>query len=90
MISPRAIFAASSDNARGIAWMFLAGLIFVIVTGSVGHLSSTIHPIQLGFLRYAIAFIFLASVFGEEFAATVIALIVTACISRVDFCKLLA
>ncbi len=63
MISPRAIFAASSGNARGIAWMFLAGLIFVIVTGSVRHLSSTIHPIQLGFLRYAIALIFLAPVF---------------------------
>ena len=43
--------------------MFLAGLIFVIVTGSVRHLSSTIHPIHLGFLRYAITLIFLAPVF---------------------------
>lgn len=63
MLSPRAIFAASSGNAKGIAWMFLAGLIFVIVTGSVRHLSATIHPIQLAFLRYAIALIFLAPVF---------------------------
>jgi len=67
MISPRAVFAASSGNAKGIAWMFLAGLIFVGVTGAVRYLSSTIHPIQLGFLRYAIALIFLAPVFWREF-----------------------
>ena len=63
MISPPAIFAAGSGNARGIAWMFLAGLISVTVTGSVRHLSSTIHPIQLGFLRYAIALIFFGACF---------------------------
>jgi drug/metabolite transporter (DMT)-like permease len=67
MTGLRAIFAASSGNARGIAWMFLAGLIFVFVTGAVRHLSSSIHPIQLAFLRYAIALIFLAPVFWREF-----------------------
>ncbi|MBT3533410.1 MAG: DMT family transporter, partial [Rhodospirillaceae bacterium] len=66
MSSLRAIFAASSGNAKGIAWMFLAGLIFVFVTGAVRYLSSSIHPIQLGFLRYAIALIFLAPIFWRE------------------------
>lgn len=62
----RATFAASSGNAKGIAWMFLAGIIFVVVTGSVRHLSSTMHPVQLAFLRYAVALIFLAPVFWRE------------------------
>ncbi len=66
MTGLRGKFAASSGNAKGIAWMFLAGLIFVFVTGAVRHLSSSIHPIQLAFLRYAIALIFLAPIFWRE------------------------
>ena len=66
MSSLRAIFAASSGNAKGIAWMFLTGLIFVGVTGVVRHLGSNMHPVQLAFLRYAIALIFLAPIILRE------------------------
>ncbi|MDA1099279.1 MAG: DMT family transporter [Proteobacteria bacterium] len=62
-----AIFAAASGNAKGIAWMFLTGLIFVGVTGVVRHLGSNMHPIQLAFLRYAIALIFLSPILWREF-----------------------
>jgi drug/metabolite transporter (DMT)-like permease len=60
------MFAASSGNAKGIAWMFLTGLIFVFVTGAVRHLASDMHPVQLAFLRYAIGMIFLAPVIIRE------------------------
>ena len=62
-----AIIAASSGNAKGIAWMFLTGLIFVGVTGVVRHLGGDMHPIQLAFLRYAIALIFLSPILWREF-----------------------
>ena len=61
-----AFLAASSGNAKGIAWMFLTGLIFVIVTGAVRHLGSSMHPGQLAFLRYAIALIFLSPIILRE------------------------
>jgi len=61
-----AIIAASSGNAKGIAWMFLTGLIFVFVTGAVRHLGSSMHPVQLAFLRYAIALVFLLPVIIRE------------------------
>ncbi len=57
-----AFLAASSGNAKGNAWMFLTGLIFVLVTGAVRNLGNSMHPVQLVFLRYAIALIFLAPV----------------------------
>ena len=66
MSSLRAIIAASSGNAKGIAWMFLTGLIFVGVTGAVRHLGSNMHPVQLAFLRYAIALLFLAPIIFRE------------------------
>jgi len=62
----RAIFAASGGNAKGIAWMFLTGLIFVGVTGVVRHLGGSMHPVQLAFLRYAIALILLLPVLLRE------------------------
>ncbi|MDP7549489.1 MAG: DMT family transporter [Alphaproteobacteria bacterium] len=61
-----AIFAAGGGNATGIAWMFLTGLIFVGVTGVVRHLGSNMHPVQLAFLRYAIALIFLSPIIFRE------------------------
>ena len=61
-----AIFAASSGNAKGIAWMFLTGLIFVGVTGVVRHVGTTMHPVQLAFLRYAIALLFFAPIILRE------------------------
>ncbi len=66
MKSLHGIFTAPTGNAKGIAWMFLAGVIFVFVTGSVRYLSSSIHPLQLAFLRYAIALIFLMPIFWRE------------------------
>ena len=61
-----AIIAASSGNAKGIAWMFLTGLIFVGVTGVVRHLGGSMHPVQLAFLRYAIALVLLLPVLVRE------------------------
>ena len=61
-----AIFADSGGNAKGIAWMFLTGLIFVGVTGVVRHLGGSLHPVQLAFLRYAIALILLLPVLLRE------------------------
>ncbi|MDP6814891.1 MAG: DMT family transporter, partial [Alphaproteobacteria bacterium] len=57
---------SSAGNVRGIAWMFLTGIIFVFVTGIVRHLGSDMHPIQAAFIRYAIGLAFLAPLVWRE------------------------
>lgn len=58
--------AAAKDrasNLKGIGWMVLTGLLFVLVTGIVRHLGSDMNPIQAAFIRYVIGFILLAPIF---------------------------
>ena len=41
-----------SGNLRGIAWMLLAGMLFVGVTVTVRYLGTAMNPVQAAFIRY--------------------------------------
>ncbi len=46
-----------NSTAKGIAWMALAGVLFVAVTGIVRHLGSDMNPVQAAFIRYAMGIV---------------------------------
>ena len=52
-----------SDTTRGLLWIVLAGLLFVIFVGLVRYVGNAIHPVQAAFIRYALGLIVLAPLF---------------------------
>lgn len=50
-------------NLQGMIWMVIAGLIFSCFMALVKALGSEMHPIQIGFLRYAFGLMFLLPFF---------------------------
>ncbi|MEM7088991.1 MAG: DMT family transporter [Pseudomonadota bacterium] len=50
--------AASSRPIAGMFWMFSAGVSFVVMTALVKSLGTSMHPIQLAFVRYALGLVF--------------------------------
>lgn len=55
----RSATANISGNLRGMLWLALAGVMFVIFTGIVRHVGSDMNPIQAAFLRYVIGLVLL-------------------------------
>lgn len=57
--------ARAAANLRGIAWMLVTGMVFVIFTGIVRHVGSVMQmdPMQAAFIRYAFGLCILAPVF---------------------------
>ena len=58
-----AVERAGKSNFKGIAWMALAGLFFVAMTGIVRHLGSDMDAVQAAFIRYAFGALLLAPVY---------------------------
>jgi drug/metabolite transporter (DMT)-like permease len=59
----RAALNAIPKNVQGMAWMVLAGLIFSVFMALVKWVGTSMHPIQVGFLRYAFGLAFLLPFF---------------------------
>ena len=57
--------ARAAANLRGIAWMLVTGLVFVIFTGIIRHVGSVMQmdPMQAAFIRYAFGLCIMAPVF---------------------------
>ncbi len=72
MPAPRAISDPSSaairgaGNLRGIGWMFLTGLLFVVVTGIVRYLGTDLAAVQAAFLRYLFGLILILPVLFRQ------------------------
>lgn len=52
-----------SATARGLLWVFLAGLTFVIFIVIVRFVGSSLHPVQAAFIRYALGIVVIAPLF---------------------------
>ncbi len=52
-----------SATTRGLLWVFLAGLAFVIFIVIVRFVGSTLHPLQAAFIRYALGIVVIAPLF---------------------------
>ena len=57
------LFSGVSDTVRGMLWMALAGLIFASFMAIVRHVGTTMNPIQVAFMRYAIGLVFMLPFF---------------------------
>jgi drug/metabolite transporter (DMT)-like permease len=57
----------AAANLRGIGWMLVTGLLFVIVTGIVRHLGTDMSAIQAAFLRYVFGLILISPVLIQQF-----------------------
>jgi drug/metabolite transporter (DMT)-like permease len=51
---------AGSGALKGIGWMVLAGLFFVVVTCIVRYLGTDMNPVQAAFIRYSFGLLFLS------------------------------
>ena len=60
-IRPR--FSKVSPNVQGMLWMALAGLIFASFMAIVRHVGTTMNPVQVSFLRYALGLAFMLPFF---------------------------
>ncbi|HZD26639.1 MAG TPA: DMT family transporter [Alphaproteobacteria bacterium] len=60
----RAALGRAPDNLRGMLWMLLASLLFVVMTGMVRHAALDMDPMQIAFLRYAFGVVFLLPLFA--------------------------
>jgi len=56
-------FAAVSPNVQGMIWMAVAGLIFASFTAIVRYVGSSMNPIQVSFMRYALGLVFMLPFF---------------------------
>ncbi|MBT3809569.1 MAG: DMT family transporter [Rhodospirillaceae bacterium] len=52
-----------NGNLRGIFWMAMTGILFVMVTGIVRHLGTDMNAVQAAFIRYFFGLLLLAPVF---------------------------
>ncbi|MEX2520347.1 MAG: DMT family transporter [Paracoccaceae bacterium] len=52
--------AREENIALGVAWMFLTGLLFVVMTGIVRHLGSDLPAAEGAFIRYAVGLLIMA------------------------------
>lgn len=53
------VIPAQSRPIAGIFWMLAAGFSFVVMTALVKSLGTSMDPIQVAFLRYALGLVFL-------------------------------
>jgi drug/metabolite transporter (DMT)-like permease len=59
----RSRLASVSPNVQGMIWMAVAGLIFASFTAIVRHVGSSMNPIQVSFMRYALGLVFMLPFF---------------------------
>jgi drug/metabolite transporter (DMT)-like permease len=59
----RSRFDKVSPNVQGMLWMALAGLIFASFTAIVRHVGTSMNPIQVAFMRYALGLVFMLPFF---------------------------
>jgi len=59
----RTRFNRVSPNVQGMLWMALAGLIFASFMAIVRHVGTSMNPIQVSFLRYALGLVFMLPFF---------------------------
>jgi drug/metabolite transporter (DMT)-like permease len=52
-----------NDTARGIGWMLVSTILFVMVTGVVRHLGSDMNAVQAAFIRYAFGCLFFVGLY---------------------------
>ncbi|MDH5558949.1 MAG: DMT family transporter, partial [Alphaproteobacteria bacterium] len=57
------LVAGLSGNLRGIAWMALSTVAFVVMHAAVRHVSKELHPLEIAFFRQLFGILALAPVF---------------------------